>query len=147
MDITILLYDRFTALDAIGPYEVLSRIPGATVSFVASERGVVHTDVGSLGVEVTTALDEVDRTDLLLVPGGPGETRAREIGTTVEWVRAIDATTTWTTSVCTGSLVLAQAGVDLGVTYPRPIVQHAAARAGALAALAAFSGKPLPDED
>jgi transcriptional regulator GlxA family with amidase domain len=114
MDITILLFDRFTALDAVGPYEVLSRLPGATVSFVARERGIVRTDVGSLGIEVATTIAEVDRTDLLLVPGGPGETPEREVGETIEWVRAIDATTTWTTSVCTGALVLAQAGLLAG---------------------------------
>jgi putative intracellular protease/amidase len=114
MDITFLLFDRFTALDAVGPYEVLSRLPGATVTFVARERGVVHTDVGSLGIEVTTTIDEVDRSDLLLVPGGPGETQEREVAETLEWVRAIDATTTWTTSVCTGALVLAQAGLLTG---------------------------------
>jgi len=120
MDITILLFDRFTALDAIGPYEVLSRLPGATVTFVARTRGVVRTDVGSLGVEVATTLDEVARTDLLLVPGGPGETQERAVSETVEWVRAIDATTSWTTSVCTGALVLAQAGLLAG----RPATTH-----------------------
>ncbi|MFM7617443.1 MAG: DJ-1/PfpI family protein [Actinomycetes bacterium] len=120
MDITILLYERFTALDAIGPYEVLSRIPGATVTFVARQRGVVRTDVGSLGVEVATSIREVDRTDLLLVPGGPGEIEERAVTETIEWVRAIDATTTWTTSVCTGALVLAQAGLLTG----RPATTH-----------------------
>ena len=120
MDITILLFDRFTALDAVGPYEVLSRLPGATVTFAARRRGLVRTDVGSLGIEATAALEAIDRTDLLLVPGGPGETQEREVDETLEWVRAIDATTTWTTSVCTGSLVLAQAGLLAG----RPATTH-----------------------
>lgn len=120
MDISILLFDRFTALDAVGPYEVLSRLPGATVTFVARERGIVRTDVGSLGIEVTTATDEVDRTDILLIPGGPGELAERAVPETIEWVRAMDATSTWTTSVCTGALVLAQAGLLDG----RPATSH-----------------------
>lgn len=120
MDITILLFDRFTALDAVGPYEVLSRLPGATVTFAARERGVVRTDVGSLGLEATAAIRDIDRTDLLLVPGGPGETQEREVPETIEWVRAMDASSTWTTSVCTGALVLAQAGLLDG----RPATTH-----------------------
>lgn len=111
MDVAILLFDRFTALDAIGPYEVLSRIPGARVQFVARERGVVRTDVGSLGVEVASTIEDLDRADVLLVPGGPGETAERAVPATLEWIREIDRTTTWTTSVCTGALVLAQAGL------------------------------------
>lgn len=111
MDVAILLFDRFTALDAIGPYEVLSRIPGARVQFVARERGVVRTDVGSLGVEVASTIEDLDRADVLLVPGGPGETAERAVPATLDWIREIDRTTTWTTSVCTGALVLAQAGL------------------------------------
>ena len=135
MDITILLFDRFTALDAIGPYEVLSRLPGATVTFAARSRGTVRTDVGSLGVEATAALDEIDHTDLLLIPGGPGETAERAVPATIEWVRTIDATTTWTTSVCTGALVLAQAGLLDG----RPATTHW----GALHVLERLGARPV----
>ena len=74
-----MLFDRFTALDAVGPYEVLSRIPGVTVTFAAPARGTVRTDVGSLGIEATAALSEIDRADVLLIPGGPGETQARAV--------------------------------------------------------------------
>jgi putative intracellular protease/amidase len=111
MNIAILLYDKLTALDAIGPYEVLSRLPGASVTFVAQKAGPVQTDKGMLTLLVETAIDEVQAPDILLVPGGPGEVAARAGGRALEWVRAVHETTTWTTSVCTGSLILAAAGV------------------------------------
>jgi putative intracellular protease/amidase len=111
MNIAILLYDKLTALDAIGPYEVLSRLPGASVTFVAQKAGPVQTDKGMLTLLVETAIDEVQAPDILLVPGGPGEVAARAGGPALEWVRAVHETTTWTTSVCTGSLILAAAGV------------------------------------
>jgi putative intracellular protease/amidase len=111
MNIAILLYDRLTALDAIGPYEVLSRIPGARVTFVAHKPGPVRTDNGMLTILAERAIDEVQTPDILLVPGGPGEAAARAGGPALDWVRTVHETTTWTTSVCTGSLVLAAAGL------------------------------------
>ncbi|MFJ8625795.1 DJ-1/PfpI family protein [Kitasatospora sp. NPDC093550] len=114
MRVAILLYDDFTALDAVGPYEVLSRIPGAEVVFTAARRGPVRTDMRSLALTADAALDEVDAADVLLVPGGPGTEARLTDPAVLEWVRAVDATTTWTTSVCSGSLVLAAAGLLAG---------------------------------
>src|ERR671919_401399 len=94
MDIAILLFDRLTALDAVGPYEVLSRLPGANLAFVAD-----------------ATLEEVPRPDILLVPGGPGQVQAEQDEAVLTWLRAAHETTTWTTSVCTGSLVLGAAGL------------------------------------
>jgi len=111
VDIAIVLYDRFTALDAIGPYEVLSCLPGARVQFVASKAGPVRTDNGFLGVIAEKSLDEVAEPDIVLVPGGPGEVAARAGEQLLEWLRRAHQTTTWTTSVCTGSLILAAAGL------------------------------------
>ncbi len=111
MQIAILLYDRFTALDAIGPYEVLSRLPGASLSFVAREPGPISTDNGMLTVLVEQALTEVEHPDIVLVPGGPGEVAARAGEETLAWLRKAHETSTWTTSVCTGSLILAAAGL------------------------------------
>ncbi len=111
MHIAILLYDRLTALDAIGPYEVLSRLPGASLSFVAVEPGRVRTDNGMLTLVAEHSIDEVARPDIVLVPGGPGEVATRAGGPALEWLRTVHQTSTWTTSVCTGSLVLAAAGL------------------------------------
>jgi transcriptional regulator GlxA family with amidase domain len=111
MNIAILLYDKFTALDAIGPYEVLSRLPGASVTFVAAHTGPVRTDNGMLTLLVEHSLEDVSQPEIVLVPGGPGEVAARAGGAALEWLRAVDRTSTWTTSVCTGSLVLAAAGL------------------------------------
>ena len=111
MNIAIVLYDKFTALDAIGPYEVLSRLPGATVTFIAPEAGPVRTDNGMLTLIAERSLDELTEPDILLVPGGPGEVAARAGGATLEWLTHADRTSTWTTSVCTGSLILAAAGL------------------------------------
>jgi putative intracellular protease/amidase len=116
VDITILLFDRFTALDAVGPYEVLRNMPGATVTFVAKTAGPVRTDSGALAITADKAIGEVTSTDVLVVPGGPGQEAAMVDEEVLAWVRAIDATTTWTTSVCTGSLVLAAAGLLTGMS-------------------------------
>ena len=110
-DIAILLYDRLTALDAIGPYEVLSRLPGWTLTFVAAEPGPIQTDNGRLTLLAERSLDDLPSPDIVLVPGGPGEVAERAGGPALEWLRAAHETTTWTTSVCTGSLILAAAGL------------------------------------
>ncbi|MCZ7456804.1 DJ-1/PfpI family protein [Streptomyces sp. WMMC940] len=111
MQIAIVLYDGFTSLDAIGPYELLSRLPGAETVFVAEEAGPVRNDQGSLVVAAERALHEVTAPDIVLVPGGPGSRRAMLDETILDWLRTADATSTWTTSVCTGSHVLAAAGL------------------------------------
>lgn len=114
MNIAILLYERFTALDAIGPYEVLSRLPGASVKFVAAQPGPIRTDNGMLTVLADYSLEELPTPEIVLVPGGPGEVAARAGGPALEWLRAVHKTSTWTTSVCTGSLILAAAGLLQG---------------------------------
>ena len=111
MQIAIPLFERFTALDAVGPYEVLSRMPGARVDFLAAERGVVHTDTGMLAVSVERTLDEVPAPDVLVVPGGIGSRTALADERLLEWVRAVHEGSRYTTSVCTGALILAAAGV------------------------------------
>jgi putative intracellular protease/amidase len=111
MNTAILLYDGFTALDAIGPYEVLSRLPGARVTFVAAQAGPVRTDNRMLTLLAERSLDELREPEIVLVPGGPGEVAARAGGPALDWLRAAHETSTWTTSVCTGSLVLAAAGL------------------------------------
>jgi transcriptional regulator GlxA family with amidase domain len=111
MDIAILLYDRLTALDAIGPYEVLSRLPGASARFVAVEPGPITTDNGMLALVAEGSLADAGAPDIVLVPGGPGEVAARAGGPALDWLRRVHETSTWTTSVCTGSLILAAAGL------------------------------------
>jgi putative intracellular protease/amidase len=115
MDIVIPLFPRFTALDAVGPYEVLSRLPGASVTFVAATREPVTTDTGSLTMVPGAIFGEVDACDILVVPGGPGTRVLTSDDELIGWVRRIDGVTTWTTSVCTGSLVLGAAGLLRGI--------------------------------
>jgi transcriptional regulator GlxA family with amidase domain len=111
MNTVIVLYDRFTALDAIGPYEVLSRLPGARVRFAAVEPGPLRTDNDMLTLLAEHALADVGSPEIVLVPGGPGDVVARAGEPVLEWLRDADRTSTWTTSVCTGSLILAAAGL------------------------------------
>ncbi len=111
ISIAVVVYDRLTALDAIGPYEVLSRLPGANVVFLAAETGPVRTDNGMLTLQVEHTLEELPSPDIVLVPGGPGDVVARAGESVLEWLRTADRTSIWTTSVCTGSLILAAAGL------------------------------------
>ncbi|HEY4277304.1 MAG TPA: DJ-1/PfpI family protein [Conexibacter sp.] len=111
MQIAIALYDRFTALDAVGPYEVLSRLPGAETVFVAEQAGPVTTDTRRVALLAEAALADVTAPEIVLVPGGPGAGLGDDDGALLDWLRAVDPTTTWTTSVCTGSILLAKAGL------------------------------------
>jgi putative intracellular protease/amidase len=115
MRIVIPLFDGFTALDAVGPYEVLGRIPGAEVVFAASDRGPVRTDTGKLAIIADARLDEIESCEVVVVPGGPGTRRLTSDEALIGWIRRIDRTTQWTTSVCTGSLLLAAAGLLEGL--------------------------------
>jgi transcriptional regulator GlxA family with amidase domain len=109
--VACLIYDGFTALDAIGPYEVLRSVPGWEVEFVARARGEVRTDSGAVGLCADRSLAETTSADILLVPGGPGNRLMLDDSELLDWLRETDRTTTWTTSVCTGSLLLGAAGL------------------------------------
>ncbi|PNG23776.1 DJ-1/PfpI family protein [Streptomyces cahuitamycinicus] len=111
MQIAIALYDRFTALDAVGPYETLGQVPGAETVFVAEQAGPVRNDSGNLALIADRSLADVPRPDVIVVPGGPGPLPLAADGPLLTWLRRADATSTWTTSVCTGSLLLAAAGL------------------------------------
>ncbi len=115
MEIAILLFDRLTALDAIGPYEVLSRIPNSSLKFVAKQAGPVRTDQGSLAITADYSLDEVPSPDILVVPGGPGQSAFMDDEAILNWIRRAHETSKWTTSVCTGSLLLGAAGLLKGL--------------------------------
>jgi transcriptional regulator GlxA family with amidase domain len=111
MKVAILIFDRLTALDAIGPYEVLSRLPGAELTFVAKEAGPKRSDTGALEITADASLDELKDPDLLLIPGGEGNRPLLADAEVLDWVRTAHEGTTWTTSVCTGALVLGAAGI------------------------------------
>ena len=116
MQVAIALFPRVTALDGIGPYEVLQRVPSIDVVFVGHRRGEVRTDNGMLGLSVDATFDEVVSPDVLLMPGGVGTRELMTDEPVLEWVRAVHRQTRFTTSVCTGSLVLAAAGLLDGLT-------------------------------
>jgi transcriptional regulator GlxA family with amidase domain len=114
MNIVFLIFDRLTALDAVGPYEVLARLPGAAVQFAAPRAGLVRTDNGALGLQADVAIDAVDRCDLLFVAGGYGERLLENDARVIDWIREIDRTTQITAAVCTGAFLLGQAGLLAG---------------------------------
>jgi transcriptional regulator GlxA family with amidase domain len=114
--VAIPLFEGFTALDAIGPYEVLQRIPAFDVFFVGHARGEVRSDNGMLGITRDATFEEVPRPQILVFPGGFGTRVLEHDDRVLDWVRQVHATSTLTTSVCTGALVLAAAGLLTGVT-------------------------------
>ena len=115
MDIAIPLFDGITALDAIGPYEVLSRLPGARVRFVAETPGPKRTDNKQLTLMADEPLSAVPRPEIIMVPGGFGTRRLMTPNPLLDWIRTAHETSQWTTSVCTGSLLLGAAGLLKGL--------------------------------
>jgi len=111
VDVAIPIFDRITALDAIGPYEVLSRLPGTQVHFVAVEPGPKRTENGMLALTADQALIDVSHPDVIVFPGGYGTRALLTDDQVLDWLRAAHETSRWTTSVCTGALVLAAAGL------------------------------------
>ena len=111
MKIAIPIFDKITALDAIGPYEVLSRLPGAELKFVGLEAGPVMTDNRMLSLVAEASIDDWAEPDILVFPGGFGTRPLMKDERMLEWVRHVHQNTQWTTSVCTGSLVLGAAGL------------------------------------
>ncbi|MBS0604754.1 MAG: DJ-1/PfpI family protein [Verrucomicrobia bacterium] len=114
MQIVFLFYDGMTALDAIGPHEILCRLPGAQVQRVAKSLGPVRTDSG-LALIADKAISDVLRADLLVIPGAGNAATLRDHPEMLDWVHSIHNTTTWTASVCTGSLILGAAGILSGL--------------------------------
>ncbi|MEU2252686.1 DJ-1/PfpI family protein [Nocardia xishanensis] len=138
MQIAVVLYPGMTALDAIGPYEVLRFAPGAEIRFVGHEVGPVVTDSGALALGVTHTFDETQAPRLVVVPGGPAATAVAADERVLDWLRTVHRTSDWTVSVCTGSLVLAAAGLLDG----KPATTHWAAQR----ALGLLGASPKPGE-
>jgi transcriptional regulator GlxA family with amidase domain len=137
MQIAYLLYDRFTALDITGPHDVLNSVPGNEAIFVAEERGPIRNESDTLSLVADASIAEVQSPDIVVVPGGFGNRMLLEHEALHEWIRTVHETSTWTTSVCTGSLLLAAAGLLDGV----PATTHWLARD----LLAELGAKPVPD--
>lgn len=138
MQIAIVLYPCFTALDFIGPYEILRNMPDAEVRFVWHEPGPVAADSGVLLVGATHSFDETPSPDVIVVPGGPGTMEHARDEKVLAWLRQAHATSTWTTSVCSGSVLLAAAGLLDG--------QRATSHWMCLPMLKAFGVTPVGDE-
>ncbi len=137
MEIAIVLFEQVTTLDAVGPYEVLQRLPDATVRFVGHSVGEIRTDNGFLGLSVDCRFEDVTSPDIVVVPGGIGTRALVKDEAILKWLRRVHETTRYTTSVCTGSLLLAAAGLLKGV--------KATTHFSALGLLEKYGAEPTPE--
>jgi transcriptional regulator GlxA family with amidase domain len=137
MQVAFLLYERFTALDITGPHDVLNSVPGTDSVFVAETVGAVRNDSGTMAIVADRSLDDVVTPDIVVVPGGFGTRLLLEHELLLSWLRKVHKTSTWTTSVCTGSLLLAAAGL----LDNAPATTHWLARD----TLASLGARPVPD--
>ena len=112
----LVLYPQFTALDIVGPFQTLVDVPGLDVFFIAAQKGPVVDHSGKFALEATHSFDEVDSLDVVVVPGGFADRDIDSTNNVVQFIKKIHPTTTWTTSVCTGSIFLAHAGILNGLT-------------------------------
>ena len=111
----LVLYPQFTALDIIGPFQTLVDVPGLDVFFISADKGPVVDHSGKCFLDATCSFDEIDELDVLVVPGGFADRNIDDSHEVVQFIRKIHPTTTWTTSVCTGSIFLAHAGILEGI--------------------------------
>ena len=137
MQVAYLLYDRFTALDITGPHDVLNSLPHTESIFVAEKAGPVRNESDTLSLVADASLDEVTSPEIVVVPGGLGTRALLDHEPLLAWIRSVNETSKWTTSVCTGSLLLAAAGLLDGA----PATTHWLARD----VLAEQGAKPVPD--
>jgi transcriptional regulator GlxA family with amidase domain len=137
MQVAYLLYDRFTALDITGPHEVLNSVPDVESVFVAERTGPIRNETGTLALVADRSLAEVPRPDVVVVPGGFGTRALLDHRPLLDWLRSAHETTTWTTSVCTGALLLAAAGLLDGA----PATTHWAVRER----LASLGARPVAE--
>lgn len=115
MKIAALVFDKITILDIAGPIEVMSWVPDTEIVWVGAEKGPARAALTGLGISIDHSLDEVTEADILMIPGGPGVRPLLSQQPVLDWVRRIHETTTWTTSICTGSLLLGAAGLLKGL--------------------------------
>jgi transcriptional regulator GlxA family with amidase domain len=134
MQTALVLYEQFTALDIVGPFQTLADVPGIDAFFVAERVGPVRDHTGRLSLVATKSFDEVTAPDIVVVPGGFADATATVDHPVVKWLRRVHPTTTWTTSVCTGSIFLGLAGIVQGL--------EATCHWGAMDRLAALGAKP-----
>lgn len=129
MEIAILLYDGVTALDAVGPYEVLASMPGAKIHFVAKQPGIVRCHSGVSLLNADTSLADMPSPDIFLVPGGPDVSQVAADEQILAWIRTAHDSSRWSTSVCTGALVLGAAGILSGLDATTHWMFHDALKA------------------
>jgi len=115
MKIAALVFDKITILDIVGPTELLSWAPGCEIIWVGKEKGQIRAVPTGLAINVEHTIDDVQTADVLIIPGGPGARTLLKDEKVLDWVRKMHTTTQWTTSVCTGALVLGAAGLLKGL--------------------------------